>query len=83
MNKEFIECDCGCHVVVVCNEVEGHEQDFYFAMFRYGLGKRSLWQRLKLCWKILRTREQYEDQVVMNRDQAAKLYLYLGDNIKP
>jgi hypothetical protein len=93
--KTYIECDCGTHLLQVTHDYEifNHinsntklprvRQEFDIAMFTYRTynKKPSLWERLCIIWKYLKTGEMHRDQVILNEDEAKKLANFINDNI--
>ena len=94
--KEFIECECGAHVLQISTDVEYFDstnsdvkpgrtrfrQEFWLAMFSYGnYHKRlSVWRRLRIIWNYLRTGKMHEDQIIMEPEEAKKLANFINNN---
>lgn len=96
--KEYIECECGTHILQVSTDIEIYEnginnvvtdktrvnQTYYLAMYNYGYREAAGWkERLIVTWKYLRTGKMYSDQIVMTPDEAQKLTKFITDTIVP
>jgi len=91
IRKQFFQCDCGAHAIVVEEETEVYQQstgparyrqEFSFAFFEYGhfQQKPGMWHRIKQAWRLLRTGTMFCDMVIMNQDSARKLGEFIIDN---
>ena len=97
IKKEFIECECGAHVLQISNDVEIFDstnsntdkprvrQEFWLAMFTYGTyhKKLSFWERLRIIWNFMKTGKMHEDQLILHPDEAQKLADFINKNIVP
>lgn len=87
--KEFIECECGTHLLEIIHDVEyfneGKQvrQEFWLAMFVYGTyhKKPGLIERLKIVWNYLKTGKMHEDQLILNPEEAQKLADFINNNV--
>jgi len=91
--KEYIECECGTHLLQITHDVEYFDdsernttqvrQEFWLAMFTYGKynKKPSFWERLKIIFNYLKTAKMYEDQVILSAEEAKKLSTFINKNI--
>lgn len=75
---KYIMCDCGAEVLVVTKD-ESYGVDF--AIFKYKPG-RSLRERLRLIWRIIRHGEPYTDQMCLGMDKVRDLKNYLDRCLK-
>lgn len=77
--KMIYRCDCGQEGIVVSNMDEFGLQ---IAVYQMGFDsvhlKRSIWERLRWCWHIIWHGDIWNDQVIMNPDDAD----LLADEIK-
>lgn len=82
-NKIFIECDCHTHVLKVEYDKENSLMETYemfeIALFNYGnhSEKPSLWWRIKYVFKHILKGNLYSDQIILNKEEATKLYDFL------
>lgn len=75
---KYIMCDCGAEVLVITKD-ESYGVDF--AIFKYKPG-RSLRERLRLIWRIIRHGEPYTDQMCLGMDKVRDLKNYLDKCLK-
>ncbi|MCE5227186.1 MAG: hypothetical protein LLG05_15185 [Porphyromonadaceae bacterium] len=88
-NKTYIECECGTHLLQVqteielfpCQEKTRFRQEFWLAMFSYRQGKDSIWRRLVIAFKYLRTGQMHLDQMILTNEEASKLANFINENI--
>ena len=84
--KIFLTCECGAHVMQVICDSEYKDKDKYyqewdFAMFNYaGLGKPTIWHRIKVAWQYLTTGSMHDDEIVLNEKEAEKLANFINEN---
>jgi FtsZ-interacting cell division protein YlmF len=89
--KEFIECECGTHLLEVTSDVEYFNdnkqvrQEFWLAMYSYGTynKKPSFFERLKIICNYLKTGKMHADQIILHPDEAQKLMDFINENIVP
>jgi len=89
INKTYIECECGTHLLQVqteielfpCQEKTRFWQEFYLAMFAYRQSKDSIWRRIAIAFKYLRTGQMHLDQIILTNDEASKLANFINENI--
>ena len=74
---------CSCHGEGMFVTLFDDEENFYFSYWGQGLRPRSMswWQRMRLCWKILRDGEAYEDEIILEKDKAGELAVWLNTEI--
>ena len=86
----FIECECGTHLLrVQCDSTVYHNsdgtkrirQEIYLAMFSYGNRKDTIWRRIAIAFKYLRTGKMFSDQLCLTPDEAKKLESFIAQNI--
>ena len=77
--EKFIQCDCYGEGMLVTKFDDGEEM--YFSYWRQGIDpiKSSWWMRLKLCWMMLTKGNVYDDQVVLNKEKAMELALWIQE----
>jgi hypothetical protein len=75
--KEFIECECGTHLLQVVSDIEETNpklHSFYLAVYLYGYHTPLSWRyRWRYIWRLLRGKELYDDQITMTPEEAKKL----------
>ena len=81
--KIFIECECHTHLLRVEKDPwENHGSFFLFSMFTYGLNlakSNSFLERIKIAWKMLKTGETFNDEIILNEDECKKLIEFLSE----
>lgn len=84
--SEFFKCACGAEVIQVERNIEiiDRKKDVwnaqvYFAMFHYGTQnpRPILREKLRHCWRILKTGKNYADNVIMNITEAREMGAHL------
>ena len=77
--EKFIKCDCHGEGILVTKYDDGEEM--YFSYWREGINpiKLSWWMRLKLCYLALFKGNFYNDQVVLNKEKAMELALWIQE----
>jgi len=76
----FVKCDCGTHMLEVQRYYEDiHDQGFYLTFWHYGRVNRpmSLRERMRWCWRILRTGDPWADGIIANNETAKKISDYI------
>lgn len=81
-DKAFYQCKCFTHVLHVIRGIdvdyekkEHYNVDIYLSMFHYGTEnhKPTLKEKLRHCWKILKTGKNYEDNIILSLEDTKKL----------
>jgi len=77
--EKFIQCDCYGEGILITKFDD--EEELYFSYWRQGINpvKLSWWMRLKLCWMVLTKGNYYEDQVILNKEKATELALWIQE----
>ena len=77
--EKFIKCDCHSEGILVAKYDD--EEEMYFSYWREGINpiKLSLWMRLKLCYLTLFKGNFYNDQVILNKEKAMELALWIQE----
>ena len=77
--EKFIKCDCHSEGILVTKFDD--DEEMYFSYWREGINpiKLSWWMRLKLCWLTLTKGNVYTDQVVLNKEKAMELALWIQE----
>ena len=77
--EKFVKC--GCHGEGILVTKFDDEEEMYFSYWREGINpvKLSLWMRLKLCYLALFKGNYYDDQVILNKEKAMELALWIQD----
>ncbi len=77
----FFKCDCGSEAICVEQDLELFDDDkrcsnlIYFSIYHCGTEdhKPSIQEKLRHCWKILKTGKNYADQIILNEGDARTL----------
>jgi hypothetical protein len=77
--EKFIKCDCHGEGMLVTKFDD--DEEMYFSYWRQGIDpiKLSWWMRLKLCWMVLTKGNYFEDEIVLNKEKAMELALWIQD----
>ena len=81
MEKEFIICDCLSEILLISHDKE--DQLFYLNMYinsMYDL-KPNFFKRIKNAIIYIFKGKYYADQLILNKENALKLMLFLRNNI--
>lgn len=71
---EYIECSCGSELITL--EKWDDEAEIYLSIWERGYKdntKLSWRERLRWCYRILRTGNAFGDQIVLNTESSEKL----------
>lgn len=86
-NKEiFLVCDCGACVLRIIKNQWCNKDEPYFdlSMYSYGINinrSKSLRDRIRVAWHILKTGKVFDDEIILNPEEAEKVYQYLKENL--
>lgn len=84
--EKYFRCECYSEGIQVERDVEtiDYDKEFfcvnvYFAKMHYGTSNNlpTLREKLRHCWRILRTGRNYADEVILSADKARELGNYL------
>ena len=77
--EKFVKCDCHGEGILVTKYDD--EEEMYFSYWHEGINpiKLSWWMRLKLCYLALFKGNFYDDQVILNKEKAMELALWIQD----
>lgn len=77
--KKFIKCSCHGEGMLL-TKFDG-EEEIYVSFWRQGINplKLTWWMRLKLCYLALFKGNYYDDQLVLSKEEAMKLSLWVQD----
>lgn len=85
MNRNFktIFCSCGSEAIRMEKD-EYNENDYhlYFSMYYNYHYKPNLWRRIKYAFWHIRTGKIYNDQIVLNSEDAKEMVYWLNSVIK-
>jgi len=73
IRKDFIECSCGGHFVVMCTDNDDKYDYIYLSFFQYGNGEKSFLLQLQHIWHIIRYGTPFLDMVCLDKKEAIKL----------
>lgn len=82
-NEELVkhfECECSGEILrVEHSESDEEYPSVYLAIYNYGYYDETwnLWQKLKYCWRLLRSRTPYGDQIILTPEEAERLANFL------
>lgn len=81
-DKSFYECQCASEVLNVQRDIEVFDYEkeawdihIYLAMYHLGTENHRpvLRDKLRHCWKILKTGKNYADNIILSLEDARKL----------
>jgi len=80
--KIFIECDCFSEGIML--ETWAEDKQLCISIWKRGIHpqKRGWSYRLKYIWQILRGKELYSDEIILNNEKSAKVRDWLNAQIK-
>jgi len=70
----WYKCDCGSEVLHIEEDKENGTVYLNISIWLMGYQRPTLWQRLKHCWHILRTGQNYADQIILNWNEVTRLH---------
>ena len=75
--KEYFICDCHSESLLV--EYFADDKEFYLSIWQRGYASRKYTFLQKLCaiWQIITTGSPFNDQLILNKDEATKLSKFL------
>ena len=75
--EKFIKCSCHSEGMLLTKFDD--EEEIYVSFWREGINpvKLTWWMRLKLCWVALTKGNYYEDQLILSKEEAMKLSLWI------
>jgi hypothetical protein len=79
MEKYYYTCDCGTEMLVIEPEIDAIDENrklFFLnlSIWLYGYNSKPSWyERLRHCWHILKTGQNYADEIILSYAQAEKL----------
>ena len=77
--EKFIKCDCWSEGMLITKFDD--EEEMYFSYWREGINpvKLSFCMRLKLCYLALFKGNYYDDQVILDKEKAMELALWIQE----
>jgi hypothetical protein len=76
----FIKCSCYSEILYLEHDME--DKTTFLSMFRTDASfSKSLWQRLRACFQILKYGRPYADQIVLSIDDVKKMKTYFAEVI--
>ena len=77
--EKFVKCDCHGEGMLITKYDD--EEEMYFSYWHEGINpiKLSWWMRLKLCYLALFKGNFYNDQVILNKEKAMELALWIQE----
>lgn len=71
----FLKCSCGSEVLNL--ELDPHDGMYCLAIYEFASTKLSWFQRLRYCWKTLKTGKPFNDNMMLHHTHIEKLQEYL------
>lgn len=84
-SSKFYKCSCGAHALEIDTSFRKEEGETYFSIWELGRCSDVLsWrERLRWCWRIIKTGKPWADSVVLKDEQVRELVEQLkNDNCK-
>ena len=81
-DKAYYECQCHAEVLsiersidIINYEDKAWDASIYFAMLYHGTGdhRSTLKERLRHCWRILKTGKNYCDEIILSIEDAREM----------
>jgi len=83
--QENYRCVCGCKILNVC-QFNDYTSPCELELSFYSLGtedrKTSLREKLRICWKVLKTGIGWEDQIILEKEDVKKLIKFLNKTLR-
>ena len=73
MKSEIYKCDCGCGGVEIATIDFGDGEVVFIEFLKRVRWGRSLKQRLKMIWRLIRWGYYYDDDIVLSKETAKDL----------
>lgn len=76
--------DCECHTECIELQPEKEDKFIYFSIYKFGGKDRKtpFFTKIKYIWKIIKTGNPYEDQIVLSNQTAKEMAEYILEEIK-
>ena len=76
---EYVECSCGSELIRLSYDTEDEWCELSMAFWDYGQPYNSfkLKERIRWCWRILTHGKPYDDMVLLDTIQAAKIRSFI------
>jgi len=84
--EKYFRCECYCEGIQIERDIEIFDHDkeafnvhIYFAKLHYGTNNNmpTLKEKIRYCWRILKTGRIYADEVIFSVDKTRELGNYL------
>lgn len=81
-DKAYYECQCHAEVLSVERSIDiidykdkAWDASIYFAMLHYGFQNHrpTLKEKLRHCWRILKTGKNYADEIILSVEDAKQM----------
>lgn len=79
MNDLYVKCSCHSEGFYINYEEEGLYYVSFFSL-GYRSGELSFWNKLRWVWHILSKGKPFDDQVVLNKEEAKKIADFIRTN---
>jgi len=80
--KKYYSCDCEMELIKIERDDELGGIDFSIYVYGTGDNKTSLKDKLRYCWRILKTGRPYGDQIILSFETAKQMAMDLLNLIK-
>ena len=86
IKSHFIKCNCYTHMLECkrYNYDNISDQGFQFTIWNYGHEGEKIWKwkdRIRWCWRILKTGNPWADNIVATNESAHELANYILENL--
>ena len=80
----MVKCECGGEAIEVAHWANAEApDDFCFAWWKQGFKHPMSWrERIRWCLNILRTGNPWEDNIIVNQDQAKQIADFINQELK-
>ena len=82
MKPKYFTCQCGGEILRAEFNDEYKEIDMSFYSYGIFTEKPTLWERIKFCFRYLKTGEMYSDYILLSIKDAQRLGNWLVDIVE-
>lgn len=78
-NDKSIFVKCQCYSEGMSIDYDAQDDQYYFAYWKQGMTNQALgWkEKIRHCWNIIKTGKPFNDEVIINQEDANKLSDFL------
>ena len=77
-NSEWFVCECSGEAIRVEKYKDEHISEFWFSLYRHGNWNPSLMWRIKAAFRVLKSGQIHEDQVIFSEGTTKRLNEFLS-----